>query len=284
MPVPGYEHHTFRCPGCGDEERRLVFSRDGGTRPAEPEAPPTVPPAPGGSPRPSRRHPSPHHPCRPHPLPNRCHRSRSRLPWCSGLASSCHRCARCRLGVAPDQDASISQSARTGVALCRSADRRSHSAARATITARRADNVSRNSDPSAFHRLVEPVHRPTAPPRARGGVTLGRTGLATPAPRATARRAGGIRHGAACGDVTACRAASIPATANRVGAKTDRNGVAVGGAGCRSRTPGRDGQLADGTTDNGRIRTAAGIRRRGSPAARRHRAFPPPDPGSRQPQ
>src|SRR5437660_3941438 len=45
MPVPGYEHHTFRCPGCGDEERRLVFSRDGGSRPAEPEAPPTAPPA-----------------------------------------------------------------------------------------------------------------------------------------------------------------------------------------------------------------------------------------------
>jgi hypothetical protein len=27
MPVPGYERHTFRCPGCQDTEQRLVFNR-----------------------------------------------------------------------------------------------------------------------------------------------------------------------------------------------------------------------------------------------------------------
>ena len=27
--VPGFEHHTFECPACGDIERRLVFCRDG---------------------------------------------------------------------------------------------------------------------------------------------------------------------------------------------------------------------------------------------------------------
>jgi hypothetical protein len=28
MPVPGYEHHTLKCPECGDTERRLVFPGD----------------------------------------------------------------------------------------------------------------------------------------------------------------------------------------------------------------------------------------------------------------
>jgi len=37
MPVPGYEHNTFRCPQCGDEERRLLFARADETRAAEPE-------------------------------------------------------------------------------------------------------------------------------------------------------------------------------------------------------------------------------------------------------
>jgi len=36
MPVPGYEHHTFRCPQCGDEERRLAFAREGESRVAQP--------------------------------------------------------------------------------------------------------------------------------------------------------------------------------------------------------------------------------------------------------
>ncbi len=36
MPVPGYEHHTFRCPQCGDEERRLAFAREGESRVAHP--------------------------------------------------------------------------------------------------------------------------------------------------------------------------------------------------------------------------------------------------------
>ena len=26
---PGFEHHTFECPACGDVEKRLVFNRDG---------------------------------------------------------------------------------------------------------------------------------------------------------------------------------------------------------------------------------------------------------------
>ena len=47
MAVPGFEHHTFRCSKCEDEERRLVFrkhERKGNIKPvAIPEAPPTVP-------------------------------------------------------------------------------------------------------------------------------------------------------------------------------------------------------------------------------------------------
>jgi hypothetical protein len=46
MPVPGFEHHTFMCPACGDIERRLVF-RQVGQRQGEPvpvhAAPPISP-------------------------------------------------------------------------------------------------------------------------------------------------------------------------------------------------------------------------------------------------
>jgi len=43
MMVPGYEHHTLQCMGCDEVERRLVFSREGTSRPAKP-APPRRPP------------------------------------------------------------------------------------------------------------------------------------------------------------------------------------------------------------------------------------------------
>src|ERR1700730_13759795 len=45
MLVPGYEHHTFRCPQCGDEERRLVFVRAGESRGVEPVPSASEPPA-----------------------------------------------------------------------------------------------------------------------------------------------------------------------------------------------------------------------------------------------
>jgi hypothetical protein len=45
MPVPGYEHYTFRCPQCGDEERRLLFARAGEARAGEPEPSASKPPA-----------------------------------------------------------------------------------------------------------------------------------------------------------------------------------------------------------------------------------------------
>jgi hypothetical protein len=43
IPVPGFEHHTFMCPGCGDVERRLVF-RQVGQRHGEPALAHTAPP------------------------------------------------------------------------------------------------------------------------------------------------------------------------------------------------------------------------------------------------
>jgi hypothetical protein len=35
MMVPGYEHHTFECPACRGQERRLVFTREIGSLPPE---------------------------------------------------------------------------------------------------------------------------------------------------------------------------------------------------------------------------------------------------------
>jgi len=45
LSVPGYERHTFRCPQCGDKERRLVFAREGKSRVAEAETSASKPPA-----------------------------------------------------------------------------------------------------------------------------------------------------------------------------------------------------------------------------------------------
>jgi hypothetical protein len=48
LETPGYEHHTFECSGCGEEETRLAFSREP-TRPSPLDrkltqpAPPPVP-------------------------------------------------------------------------------------------------------------------------------------------------------------------------------------------------------------------------------------------------
>ena len=36
LPVPGYEHRTFKCSACGDIERRLVFTKDSKNSHAEP--------------------------------------------------------------------------------------------------------------------------------------------------------------------------------------------------------------------------------------------------------
>jgi hypothetical protein len=43
MMVPGYEHHTFECPACHDQERRLVFARAIGPLPLERMDLPPVP-------------------------------------------------------------------------------------------------------------------------------------------------------------------------------------------------------------------------------------------------
>jgi len=45
MMVPGYEHHTLQCSGCDEVDRRLVFSREGASRPAEPVSTLAPPPA-----------------------------------------------------------------------------------------------------------------------------------------------------------------------------------------------------------------------------------------------
>jgi hypothetical protein len=60
MAVPGFEHHTFMCSGCGDVEQRLVFAQPAEpspapspvvAKPAEPLPPlhaaPPISPAPG---------------------------------------------------------------------------------------------------------------------------------------------------------------------------------------------------------------------------------------------
>jgi len=61
MAVPGFEHHTYMCSGCGDVEQRLVFAKPGEplpspaaspvvAKPAEPlplHAAPPISPAPG---------------------------------------------------------------------------------------------------------------------------------------------------------------------------------------------------------------------------------------------
>jgi hypothetical protein len=36
LETPGYEHHTFECSGCGEQETRLAFSREP-TRPSPPD-------------------------------------------------------------------------------------------------------------------------------------------------------------------------------------------------------------------------------------------------------
>jgi hypothetical protein len=47
MMVAGYEHRTFECPGCHEQERRLVFTREIGS--VSPERM-RLPSAPSGSP------------------------------------------------------------------------------------------------------------------------------------------------------------------------------------------------------------------------------------------
>jgi hypothetical protein len=46
MPVPGFEHHTFCCAGCGDVERRLVFRPvgQGSREPVATDAAPSISP------------------------------------------------------------------------------------------------------------------------------------------------------------------------------------------------------------------------------------------------
>src|SRR5262245_63062590 len=43
MPVPGYEHRTFRCSACGDIEQRLVFTRHAGSSHTKPVSVQTSP-------------------------------------------------------------------------------------------------------------------------------------------------------------------------------------------------------------------------------------------------
>jgi hypothetical protein len=50
MPVPGFEHHNFRCSDCGDIERRFVFmkhGRESDSMPIPVHAAPSIAPAPG---------------------------------------------------------------------------------------------------------------------------------------------------------------------------------------------------------------------------------------------
>ena len=37
MPIPGFEHHTFKCSACDDVERRLVFTRHPAQSHTEPD-------------------------------------------------------------------------------------------------------------------------------------------------------------------------------------------------------------------------------------------------------
>src|SRR5713101_352400 len=52
MMVPGYEHHTFECSGCGDHVQRLMFTREIRPLPIEPMR---LPPARLASPVPNSR-------------------------------------------------------------------------------------------------------------------------------------------------------------------------------------------------------------------------------------
>ena len=66
MAVPGFEHHTFMCSGCGDVEQRLVFAEPGEPGPSH-AAPPM--PAKPAEPLPSHAaSPVPVKPAEPLPL------------------------------------------------------------------------------------------------------------------------------------------------------------------------------------------------------------------------
>jgi hypothetical protein len=45
MAVPGFEHHTFMCSGCGDVEQRLVFAKPGEPLPSTEASPVVAKPA-----------------------------------------------------------------------------------------------------------------------------------------------------------------------------------------------------------------------------------------------
>ena len=65
MAVPGFEHHTFMCSGCGDVEQRLVFAK-----PGEPGPSHAAPPMPAKPAEPLPSHAAPPMPVKPaEPLP-----------------------------------------------------------------------------------------------------------------------------------------------------------------------------------------------------------------------
>ena len=65
MAVPGFEHHTFLCSGCGDVEQRLVFAK-----PGEPGPSHAAPPMPAKPAEPLPSHAAPPMPVKPaEPLP-----------------------------------------------------------------------------------------------------------------------------------------------------------------------------------------------------------------------
>jgi len=45
MAVPGFEHHTYMCSGCGDVEQRLVFAKPGEPFPSPAASPVVAKPA-----------------------------------------------------------------------------------------------------------------------------------------------------------------------------------------------------------------------------------------------
>jgi hypothetical protein len=66
MAVPGFEHHTFLCSGCGDVEQRLVFAK-----PGEPGPSHAAPPMPAKPAEPLPSHAAPPMPAKPaEPLPS----------------------------------------------------------------------------------------------------------------------------------------------------------------------------------------------------------------------
>ena len=81
MAVPGFEHHTFLCSGCGDVEQRLVFAKPGEpgpshaappmpAKPAEPLPSVAAPPLPAKPAEPLPSHAAPPMPVKPaEPLP-----------------------------------------------------------------------------------------------------------------------------------------------------------------------------------------------------------------------